>query len=219
MRARLGYRHRLSSSGAPVALLAILGWLGRGRLDPPTVSPRQTPGAREQCGCQRHIDTPPPAVLGLAAHAADHVAEAHLAVLHGRVERHGQRVEELVRRLLQHLRRLLKKLPKRATAAGRVLLGDWSDGHATVHCRLHDARDGAGRVKKGLLVQVKQQYGAPLERCGIGSLECVIRLADRECLSIGRSRASPLPRNRLDLPCHVEGTLVVATHKDSDWAA
>mmetsp|Transcript_11915 Transcript_11915/g.35103 ORF Transcript_11915/g.35103 Transcript_11915/m.35103 type:complete len:238 (+) Transcript_11915:391-1104(+) len=171
---RLGQRRRSRDVGV---LEASVGWLGRGRLNPP-VFPRQTPGAREHRGCQRHIDTPPPAVLGLAAHAADHVAEAHLAVLHGRVERHGQRVEELVRRLLQHLRRLLKKLPECASSTARLLLGDWCDGDATVHRLLHEARDCTALVEKGAFGEVEEEHHVAVKRRRVG-FERLLCLSNR----------------------------------------
>ena len=57
-----------------------------------------------------------------------------------------------VRRPLQHLRRLLEKQPERTAAAAGILLVDWHDGDAPVHRCLHQPRDIAVLVQKGLIV-------------------------------------------------------------------
>ena len=150
-----------------------------------------------------------PRVARHGSHAAQHLAQAHLAVLLRRVERHRHRVVELVRRPLQHLRRLLERVAERNAAADGVLLVDHGDGDASVHRRLHEARDGAAGVQEGLIVQVEEKDVVSLERGRAGSLERLLRIADRDILGAG-GRAAPLPRRILELPCNADGALVAA---------
>ena len=140
-------------------------------------------------------------------------------MLHRRVERHRHRIVELVRRPLQHLRRLLEELPERTAAAAGILLVDRHDGNAPVHRCLRQPRDITVLVQKGLVVEVEQEHNVALERGRVSSLERLLSLADHDWLGVDRNRAAPLARSLLDLLRQAGGAAVDAAHEDGDGAA
>ena len=95
------------------------------------------------------------------------------------------------------------------------------DGDAPVHRRLHEARDDAAVVQKGLIVQVEQEHYVAGERGRVGSLERLLRIADHDRMTVSALAVEPRPSPAAALTSSArsKAAVVAAAHEDGDGAA